>query len=437
MWQIISTYIGIVSMMIGVITFGVIVINEQPKISKYKIIVLLLLICILHTYLYLNFNGTIKTIIMCVINIILYKIIFKISFKKSIMLTFLYMIILIIPELIQLLFVKIINMNIEYCYSSYAGSIISNIIICLLFIIITFLLRKLLRKLINTAIDDNIQIIVYSILIFVCVGMFFYTIIKKFKFGENIALYLVAIVVLLIVLFSLIKQTIENKKLTNKYDKLLEFMTSYEKEIEKIRILRHETKNEFLSIKSRIIDKQKDKEIIKYINEILNDKHVFKNELYAKFGYLPANGVKGLCYFKTQEAQNKGLKTAINISPRVENSFIYKLNTKQNRDFGKILGVLLDNAIEGSVDSKEKEFGIEVYLTMKKECEFIICNSYDKEIDVGKAGKEKFSTKGKNRGHGLLLVNHLIKNNVIFSLETNITKGLFIQKLTIKKPILK
>ena len=43
-------------------------------------------------------------------------------------------------------------------------------------------------------------------------------------------------------------------------------MTTYENEIEKQRILRHETKNEFLAIKAKLYDKQKNKEIIDYID---------------------------------------------------------------------------------------------------------------------------------------------------------------------------
>ena len=209
-------------------------------------------------------------------------------------------------------------------------------------------------------------------------------------------------------------------------------MTSYEKEIENQRILRHETKNEFLTIRGKINDKVKESKILAYIDEILKEKIEVKQEEYAKFGYLPANGIKGLCYLKTQEAQDKGLNTNINISKRIENSNIYKLNIKEQRDLGKILGVFLDNAIEASLTSKDKEFGIEAYLNLKKECQIIISNTYDTKIDTSKIGKKGFSTKGAKRGHGLLLVNHIVANNKIFEVKTNITQGLYIQTLTIK-----
>lgn len=433
MWQIISTYIGIVIMMIGIIVFGIIVLNEKPKISKIQLILTLLILCILHTIVYLSLKGTIKTIIICIINVFLYKFIFKISIKKSIFLSFIYLIILIILELAELFVItELLKISKEFCYNTYAGTIISNTLICIIFIIITYFFKDILRKTINNKIENNTKIIIFSILISICTGMFFFTIIKTYTFNSDVLLYLIAIIILLIVLFSLIKQTIENNKLTKKYDKLLEFMTTYENEIEKQRVLRHETKNEFLTIKAKINDKQKNKEIITYIDEILKEKITVKQEEYAKFGYLPANGIKGLCYLKTQEAQDKGLSTNINISKRIKKSNIYNLNIKEQRNLGKILGVLLDNAIEASLSSKDKQFGIEVYLNLNKECQIIISNSYDGAIDLNKIGKEKFSTKGKNRGHGLLLVKQIVGYDNVFDVKTNITNELYIQMVTIK-----
>lgn len=434
MLQIISTYIGIVIMMIGVIAFGKIVLNKIPQVSNLKLVSILMIICIIHLAIYLNFVGITKTIIVSTINTFFYKYIFKISIKKSIFLTLLYIIILMIPDLLELIIATdILDVSKEFYYNNFAGSILGNLITCILFVIITYVSRKILRKLINTKIENNIKVIIFSFLTTICILMFFFTVIKEFRFGEDVILYLIAMIILASVLFSLIKQTIENSKLTKKYDKLLEFMTTYENEIEKQRVLRHETKNEFLSIRGKIHDKQNNKEIIAYIDEILKEKIEVKQEEYAKFGYLPANGIKGLCYLKTQEAQDKGLNTAINISKRIKNSNIYGLDIKEQRDLGKILGVFLDNALEASIKSKAKEFGIESYLNLDKQCQIIIANSYDEKIDLDKIGKERFSTKGKNRGHGLLLVKHIVGNNNIFKTKTDIINGLYIQTVTITK----
>ena len=432
MWQIISIFISAIFISIGVFAFGKIVINEEIKVSKKELIVSFLLITIFTEIIYLNFTGTLKTFLMIILYVFFYKYVFKILTKKSILLGLLYIVFLIIAELIELFVAtKIIGISINYYYNIYVGSIIGNFITELLFIIVTFLMRKIVRKIINSKIEDNVRIIILSILTFTSIVMFFYTFIKEFKITNDAIMYLITMIVLISILFSLIKQVIENNRLTNEYDKLLEFMTTYEHEIEKQRVLRHETKNEFLTIRGKIEDNQKNKEIVDYINEILKDKIEVKQEEYAKFGYLPANGIKGLCYLKFQEAQDKGINTSINISKRIKNSNIYKLDTKQQRNLGKILGVLLDNAIEASLDSNDKKLGIEVYL-INKECQIIISNSYNKN-KPNKISNNKLSSKGKNRGHGLLLVKYITEHSNMFEVTTNITDKLYSQKITVKK----
>lgn len=434
MWQSISAYIGIIIMTIGVFVFARIVLNQPIKIPISKLLMLISLISIIHVIMYFKLDGTLKSIIMCILNISLCKYTFKISIKKSIFLTFLYMIILILPDLMTLLFVtNILGLSRDFCYETVAGSLISNSLVCILFIFITYLIRKPLRKLISYEIEKNKQIIIFSILTFISIGMFFYTFIKEFRFSNNVFIYLIAMVVLISVLFSLVKQVVENKKITKNYDQLLEFMTTYEEEIEKQRILNHETKNEFLAIRAKMGDHEDEKEIIKYIDEILKDKIIIKQEAYAKFGYLPPNGIKGLCYLKVQAAEKKKINVGLVISKRIKDSTIFNLDIKKQREFAKILGVFLDNAIEASVSSEKKQLGIEAYITQDKEFKMVISNTFNNKIDTKKIGKETFSTKGKNRGHGLLLVKHIMDNNNRFKIEKEIRDGIYSQTIIVKK----
>lgn len=417
------------------IIFAKIILKEEIKVPKYILLLVLIITSIIYTINNIYNYGTLKTAIVFIIHVLMFKYVFKITTSKSIFLTFMYMVLLLLTEIFEIFIaVKCLNIS-KKGYFEYVGSFISNIIICIVFIIIAFVFRIPLRKIINTKLESHKKIPIYLILIAVCITMFFYSLIKEFRLSNNILMYLAAIAVLLIVLFSLIKQVIENNKLMSRYDKILEFMTTYENEIEKQRTLRHETKNEFLSIRGKIHDKQPETEIITYIDEILKDKIEVKQEEYAKFGYLPPNGIKGLCYLKMQEAQDKGLKAEVNISKRISNSNIYHLNIKEQRDLGKILGVFLDNAIEASLESDAKKIGIEGYLNKAKECELIISNSFTEQIDIEKMGKERFSTKGKNRGHGLLLVKHLINQHEIFDINTQIGNGIYVQKIIIKEKV--
>ena len=435
MYHVFNAFISCSISIIGVILFGRIILGEKIKISNIKLVLLFLVSCVIYTFDFLYLDNTFKTIIMLLINTVIYKYCFNVNLKRSMFLAMLHILILVIPDTFVLLFVtKVLNMDKSICYDIFAGGFLCNLFVFIIYILITYLLRKPLRKLINYKLENNIKIIIFSILTFLSVIMIFYSLINQYSFSDNIIVYIFSMIVSSIILFILIKQTYDNNVLNQKYDRILGFMTTYEEEVEKQRILRHETKNEFLNIKGQLIDKEKKENIIKYIDSILNDKNRVKHEEYAKFQYLPPNGIKGLCYLKVQEAQNKGIVVGINISPRIVKSNIYNLTIKERKDFARILGVYLDNAIEASMESKEKQIGIEAYIK-NEQFQMIISNTYNGEIDINRIGNERFSTKGKNRGHGLLLVKNIIKMNNIFEIKTDINNKLYIQYITIKKSI--
>ncbi len=435
MSQVIEAIIELVITTIGVYLFGRIALNKKIEVSKSKFLVFFIITVVCNTIIYLNLTGTLKTILMEIINIIFFVKVFKISMSKSIFLTLIHLLFLVLAELLQFFVItKILIIDVEFCYREIMGSIYSSFISCVLLITITIFIRKLLRFILNTKISSNLKIIIYSIMTLLCTIGLFYKMISEFKISNDIMSYLVSLMMLIVVLIGLIRQAIDNVILSEKYENVLDYMSGYEHEVENQRIVRHEAKNELIIIKSKICDGESSKELMDYIDEILDEKVEFKEEKYAKFGYLPPNGIKGLLYFKAQQGQNDGLNISLNVSSRVENSNIYNLNSKEEKCLGKILGVFLDNAVEASLKSKAKEFGIEVYLNSDSECEIIIGNSFDEDIDVTKIGKERFSTKGKTRGHGLLLVNLLLEmNKKAFNVKTDIGQGIYVQTITIKK----
>jgi len=91
----------------------------------------------------------------------------------------------------------------------------------------------------------------------------------------------------IIILFTLFRQRIDNENVSKKYDELLDVMKNYESDIEDQRTLRHETKNEFATIKCKLQDKEDNKTIIEYIDSVIGDKGKASSTNYSKFKYLP------------------------------------------------------------------------------------------------------------------------------------------------------
>lgn len=413
-------------------TFGrIIIVNRRHKNIMIDVLILLGFI-LLNILVFKYTTGTIKTIITCLLYSSLFFCIFNIKLSKSVFTSIVYLILLVIPDLLILsTAIYILGISKEYYYSDFASSLLGNISVCLCLVIITYVLKKPLKKLINYNLSTNKKIIVMSSITLVMLAIFFYNLIKTFEFNNNIITYLVIIVMLICILLYLFKQKIENEKISKKYDELLDVMKSYESDIEEQRTLRHETKNEFATIKCKLQDKEDNKTIIEYIDSVIGEKEKAGSTKYSKFKYLPSNGLKGFFYYKFIEAEKKGINVSINISKQIENSFLKDIETKDFKDLARIIGVYLDNAIEASSTSEDKKLGIEMYL-IKEKIEIIITNTFNNEINLDKIGKESFSTKGKHRGHGLLLVNKILSENNMFEAKNEIRGNIYIQSLKIK-----
>lgn len=413
-------------------TFGrIIIVNRRHKNIMIDVLILLGFI-LLNILVFKYTTGTIKTIITCLLYSSLFFCIFNIKLSKSVFTSIVYVILLVIPDLLILsTAIYILGISKEYYYSDFASSLLGNISVCLYLVIITYVLKKPLKKLINYNLSTNKKIIVMSSITLVMLAIFFYNLIKTFEFNNNIITYLVIIVMLICILLYLFKQKIENEKISKKYDELLDVMKSYESDIEEQRTLRHETKNEFATIKCKLQDKEDNKTIIEYIDSVIGEKEKAGSTKYSKFKYLPSNGLKGFFYYKFIEAEKKGINVSINISKQIENSFLKDIETKDFKDLARIIGVYLDNAIEASSTSEDKKLGIEMYL-IKEKIEIIITNTFNNEINLDKIGKESFSTKGKHRGHGLLLVNKILSENNMFEAKNEIRGNIYIQSLKIK-----
>lgn len=412
--------------------FGrIVIVNRRHKNIMIDVLILLGFI-LLNILVFKYTTGTIKTIITCLLYSSLFFSIFKIKLSKSVFTSIVYVILLVIPDLLILsTAIYILGISKEYYYSDFASSLLGNISVCLCLVIITYVLKKPLKKLINYNLSTNKKIIVMSSITLVMLAIFFYNLIKTFEFNNNIITYLVIIVMLICILLYLFKQKIENEKISKKYDELLDVMKSYESDIEEQRTLRHETKNEFATIKCKLQDKEDNKTIIEYIDSVIGEKEKAGSTKYSKFKYLPSNGLKGFFYYKFIEAEKKGINVSINISKQIENSFLKDIETKDFKDLARIIGVYLDNAIEASSTSEDKKLGIEMYL-IKEKIEIIITNTFNNEINLDKIGKESFSTKGKHRGHGLLLVNKILSENNMFEAKNEIRGNIYIQSLKIK-----
>ena len=410
MLEIINDFIGGLLLSITALIFAMISLNK--KITKSKLVICLVILFVSTTYplVYNNIDGTISSFIHSTIIAIMFVYLFNVSLYKGIFMSFVHALLLLAADiLIMVIALLILKVDKTYFYEVFAGTILANFIVVILFLIICLILRKPLQKLFAYEISSNIKIAIFSTLSIICVWIFFYIGFSNLENNNALLISVFGMVVFLAILFSLVKQKIDNNKITEKYDSLIEFMNSYEEKI----------------------DEYKNKNIIEYIDSILNEKVQLDKGKYSKLKYLPSNGFKGMFYYKISKAEELGIKISINISAGIKKSVLHNMNAEDYKQLCRIIGVYLDNAIEASAISNEKLLGIEIYLN-NNDVEIIISNSYLGEVDINNIYEKGYSTKGKSHGYGLSLVKNILENSDIFSSETTTCNGIYTQKLNIK-----
>ena len=424
MSQMVSDYLGTLLNVISIIVFSRIILKQKSELPKWKIAVMLLIVSIM-LQLFCYFNITVfKTCIMFFLFVILVKYSFSLDISKATILTFMFFIFSIVSDILSInLFVLIVGQKVFY--AKIAGSLIGSIAVFVIITVLALIFRKLIMKILNIKVKYRMLfVMIFSI---VCIIALFYA---TFRLGTNSAdklLCIFSILVIVLVIGNSFMQAYKNNQLMLQYDNLLSFIKKYETEIDNQRTMRHETKNQLLTIKSKIIDKEKPTAIVDYIDTILNDGRKINHTEYAKLKYLPSNGLKGLFYFKMITAEEKGIHVEVSIAKGIEDGFLSKLDTNNFNQIGKVLGVYLDNAIESAEKTEKKSLCIEAF-TKTDEVIFVISNTYDP--NVKKIGR---STKGLGRGYGLLLANGIISNNSRLSSSTEVTPEVYIKKLSIKK----
>lgn len=258
---------------------------------------------------------------------------------------------------------------------------------------------------------------------------------SKAGFNEDVLrangiLFLTYFILLGVILFVLIRSLTKELEFRNKqkeFENLKQYTESLEKLYSDMRVFRHDYINIISSMIGYIDNRDMDGlERHFYENIIPVSKSMQKNDF--KIGaikniHIPE--IKGIVSSKLIRAQELGLDVHVEV---VENIDDIKMNII---DLSRILGILLDNAIEASKESLESKLKL-AFIKTEKAIIIIISNSYkEKNISLNKIFKPNYSTKGSGRGIGLNNLKKIIDDYDNVFLETKMIDNYFIQELQI------
>ena len=233
--------------------------------------------------------------------------------------------------------------------------------------------------------------------------------------------------------YNLVKNTkikSEVKSENQKLEQHKKYILALEKNNNEIRKFKHDFNNIILGLDGYINNDDFDKEKLKkYFNSTImnyNNNIELNDIVIAKLNSIKVNSLKSLITNKVLVAQNNNIDVDINIQSEITDFYTDEMQ------LSRILGILLDNTIEASLEiTHDKKIEINI-IQIDKTTDIQISNTFNNTgTPIADFNKEGFSTKGTNRGLGLNSA-HEIANKLNMLLNTEIDGNTFIQNLSIE-----
>lgn len=340
---------------------------------------------------------------------------------------------LFISEFIFYLILYYFKVDVDQLFSKSFGILFGNSTIC--FFALILINNDVINKLCGKIIKYIIKINEYNKYLILLVLFFTINILLYFIYNNSLDNFVIYINSFFIIIYSYIVFQLFNEKNKNYIFKeqnrtLVENLNEYEKMLDYQRVNNHENKNQLLVIKSMI--EKKDEKTLDYINEIIKDKREDNEILYTKAKRIPSGGLQGLIYQKMLLGQENKIRFNLNVSKDIRKIDIFEENSKLNYDICRIIGIVLDNAIEEVVKLNRSER--EILISMYIDEYFIIevSNHFIGSIDFEKIYSKGYTTKSKGHGYGLSLLKKIVDENENIINEKQVLDDIFTQIIKIK-----
>ncbi len=386
---------------------------------------------ILHFLIPAPFN----TIIYYICIWILLKVLLHISLPKGF---FAIILSLFIIALINILIIKPYQLILNISNYETASIPIYRLGYLIIFYILLALSNKLLKVLLKNdfslelldSLDKQSLRVIYHYISFTFLCLIFELILTSFYIDKIPILVTAFNFCLIFSLFALSLYTLSRVSTLEMTKKSLQSAEEYNKSLtilyDEVKGFNHDFKN-IISAIDGYVSTNNLTDLRKYINEIKDDCKITNNLSILNPRIINDPGIYSLLNNKYFKATNAGIK--------FELEFFLDLDTvKVNKyKFSRIIGILLDNAIEEAEKCDEKIIKVSFRREERNHRAIIkIENTYtNKDVNIDNIFKKGFSGKENHSGIGLWEVRKYVKNRKNSDLFTSKNDKFFSQELTI------
>ncbi len=381
-------------------------------------------------YLLVIFHFNCITTINLILLFLHAKLIFKLSFSQTMCFTTLSSAFFIILDLLSLLSCVACNLAVV-SFDAYLSSIVALTVQTIFCMVLTPSIYRILRFTHSLNINELSISSLYSFVPFMLLCLFFAaTPTTTLTYLNNSAsesfLGYIIFTKILFLTFSYI--TLSNFKIIFLNESQLKCVgldnERLQTSIDKIKIFKHDYINTMAAISGYITlnDINGLKKFFQKVSKELNDLNTLQS---INLESINNPSIFGIIATKFKVAQSDNIKF------NFYSTFDYTKINMPTYEFSRVLGILLDNAIENARNSVEKE----IYLSMEikdNNCQLLtIKNSYsNKDVDINSIYKKGYSSKKIKSGIGLWEVKSIIDTMPSATLYTTKSPTYFTQTIT-------
>ena len=416
---LISLYIEIIKIMSGV------EMNWTERWSKTLIFWILnsaLILAVGHLTL-------LKIPIMFVSHIIAGKLIYKrVSLPIVLFCAFIYFIPGVLSDNLFFYIFSMLNLSIVEVKESVHLMIFTNCTLILIQVLELIVLKYLINRFGYAKEDDSLTSwnkyigVAFTLLV---VNIY---IISMYKVGENIIdkyIWIIPVTFLVVVIFATYSQYLVKTK-EYKNSQLHYYLKTMSKLSNDIKQFKHDFNNILISLYG-LADKEEWQTLKERLAELQGSRITqYSSDIEAMVNIREPSLISLL-------AAKMFYANKHNINFFIEAPHVVESMPIKGTDFIRIVGILLDNAIEASKNCENPEVGA-IFLSYKDYFELIITNSIsDINLEVAAIDKDGYSTKGLGRGTGLSSLASMLENYMPVEWNTVVKNNKFMQCIGFKR----
>ena len=427
--------IGIIINISTVIYLQSKLLNKKLNLNNYKMYIGFILNVLLILFNFIFISGFARFLLSTCILASTCCYIFDKSLSQSFSVTIIEQIIMFTAELLFSLFLTVLNIDLINIFTNLHFMILlTNICISILAILI-YNMKKIpnfyfLNKTVNFLTEINGYRKYLIVLLFILTLNILLTSMLV-NLNQKIIIFINTIFIIIYggIVFLLFNEKNSNIQFKNENKILLKNLNDYEKMLDYQRINNHENRNQLIVIRSLIA--KNNKRALDYIDEVINEAKPINESVFRKVKRIPSGGLQGLVYQKMLVMQEKNMIANLEISRSINDLDFTVISTKTNFNLCRIMGVILDNAIEEASKLEEREVLISMYED-KGALIIEVANKFKDTIELDKIDDKGYTTKSSGRGYGLSLVKEIVEKNSSIINERKIIKNIFTQIIKVK-----